>query len=94
MAGICTQQSIYRCDDSSPSYSQLQHIVAVGCESWLLCGLLAHCRSVFQAFVEAVPRDSSKAQMLDGTVHPTLASSLSFLRRLLAYGPVVQVVCV
>ncbi|GAX73455.1 hypothetical protein CEUSTIGMA_g907.t1 [Chlamydomonas eustigma] len=42
-------------------------------------------RSAFSEFEMSVERDNSKAQTVDGTVHPQCAHILSFLRRLFSY---------
>ena len=42
-------------------------------------------RAVFAEFESSVGRDGSKAQTLDGTVHPQCAHTLSVLRRLFTY---------
>ena len=42
-------------------------------------------RAVFAEFESSVGRDGSKAQTMDGTVHPQCAHTLSVLRRLFTY---------
>ncbi len=42
-------------------------------------------------FESGIARDSSKAQVVDGTVHPLTASTLGYLRRLFTFGDTTQV---
>ena len=86
----CGIATAYRgCGVESPLHCTALHCASIGTTAPLLHSVHAPPpslrRAVFAEFESSVGRDGSKAQTMDGTVHPQCAHTLSVLRRLFTY---------